>query len=122
MALADLCLQMPQQSDYVLRLMEAFSGSAMALLLVITLLPEELNNRDLRLGENRRQQIVDEFEQTCPAILQVIQDILAKPENRANSDIRTRCFKSLQQWIRLGVSPATCLCTGVTNSLSPIPV
>ena len=38
-------------------------------LLVLTHLPEELQNRDLRLGDQKREQILSEFEEECPAVL-----------------------------------------------------
>ena len=38
-------------------------------LLVLTHLPEELQNKDLRLGDQKRDQIMREFEEECPAVL-----------------------------------------------------
>ena len=66
LALADLCLQMPQQKDYLMDLMKHMEHNEPALLQILTMLPEELGNRDLRLGDNRRNQIEDEYEKMCP--------------------------------------------------------
>jgi hypothetical protein len=64
---------MPQKKDYIFHIIEALKDRQLALLLLLTVLPEELKNNDLRLGENRRNEVVDEFEKTCPAVLDVIQ-------------------------------------------------
>jgi len=107
LALADLCLQMPQQNDYLINLMQQMEEYQPALIQLLTMLPEELGNRDLRLGDNRRNQVEDEYEKMCPAVLDVIYKIFHN--SIQNAEIRTRCFKCLQQWIRLGITPASCL-------------
>ena len=42
------------------------------LLEVLTVLPEEVNSRSLRLGANRRAEILDDLTAACPVILQLL--------------------------------------------------
>lgn len=65
LALTDLALLMAAWSNPVLDLIEKFSGRPdllPALLEILKFLPEEINSRYLRLGANRREQIVKVLE------------------------------------------------------------
>ena len=83
LALADLVLQMPQTNDYLLALLRrvfkhdfkltiVFSWlktfislleeKQTVLLTLMTVIPEEYRNKNLRLGDRRRNQVYEEFE------------------------------------------------------------
>ncbi|KAG8288191.1 hypothetical protein J6590_020955 [Homalodisca vitripennis] len=69
LALADLALQMPTWQKPVLDLINQFNSTAVSPLLeVMTVLPEEVNSRTLRLGANRRQQVLQELTACVPVV------------------------------------------------------
>lgn len=71
LALADLALLMSAWRNPVLDLIDKFSNRPdllAPLLEILTLLPEEVNSRYLRLGANRRDEIVKELEANANAV------------------------------------------------------
>ena len=64
-------LKINSLQDYVMNLVSIFgrTNDSAKVLLVLTHLPEELQNKDLRLGDQKRDQIMREFEEECPAVL-----------------------------------------------------
>ena len=86
LALADLVLQMPQTNDYLLALLRPvfkhdfeltivsifiswlktiislLEEKQTVLLTLMTVIPEEYRNKNLRLGDRRRNQVYEEFE------------------------------------------------------------
>ncbi len=58
-AVADLALQMPEWKGFVADLIARFGQSRPFVLLeILVVLPEEVNSRHLRLGANRREEII----------------------------------------------------------------
>lgn len=110
-ALVDLSLQMQQKENYIFTLIQALKVNEQALLIVLALLPEELNNSSLRLGLNRRNTILEEFEGSCPHVLEHILIVLDRVQAKeaGNAKLRRMCYESIRQWIKLGSAPSSCL-------------
>lgn len=69
LALADLALQMTMWKRASLDLLNKFSQTNVwPLLEILTVLPEEVESRAIRLGENRRVELLQEFNECAPAI------------------------------------------------------
>lgn len=69
LALADLALQVPTWQKPVLDLIDRFSATnKLPLLEVMTVLPEEVNSRTLKIGANRRQQVLHELTACVPSV------------------------------------------------------
>lgn len=79
LALADLILQMASWQDPVIDLVQKFGNneeSLWPLLEILIVLPEEINSRFLRLGDNRRQQITDNFTRNGNCVLEFFVSII----------------------------------------------
>lgn len=75
LALADLALLMSEWVDPVTALIERLSGnenSLWPLINVITLIPEEVSSRHLRLGANRRDEIENQLRANSKMVLQLL--------------------------------------------------
>ncbi|CAG9853754.1 unnamed protein product [Phyllotreta striolata] len=70
LALADLALQMPDWRTPALDLIGRFSAgnNVWPLLEVLTVLPEELESRSVRLGENRRYEVLEDMKFCAPTV------------------------------------------------------
>lgn len=85
-------------------LIEKFSTkteSLQPLLLVLTFIPEEINSRSLRLGENRRKEVHNDLDSSSPLLLNFLQSCLmindATVLNHIELDI-IHCFTS---WVKM---------------------
>eukprot|EP00105_Crassostrea_gigas_P004006 XP_011417072.1 PREDICTED: transportin-3 isoform X1 [Crassostrea gigas] len=106
LALADLALQMASWKDASLDLIQKFGGNPhqMSFLLeVLTVLPEEVNSRSLRLGANRREEITKEFLKASPMMLQLLTAVIEDPSCDEKNQIKV--FRCLGSWFNLGVIP-----------------
>jgi len=73
LAIADLALQMTTWKSPVIYLInQSRPTNIWTLLELLTVLPEEVNSRSLRLGSNRRQQVLDDFSQSSSAVTQFL--------------------------------------------------
>jgi transportin-3 len=78
LALADLILQMASWVEPVIDLIQKFGdnvASLWPLLEILTVLPEEVNSRFLRLGANRRQQITTNFTTNGNSVLEFLVNV-----------------------------------------------
>ena len=78
------------------------SGRTWPLLEILIVLPEEVNSRHLRLGENRREDMTNELRQGA----QIVTDFLhACLNNQAqhNQQYKVNVFKCFTSWLALGV-------------------
>ncbi|GAB6030207.1 Transportin-3 [Chamberlinius hualienensis] len=108
LALADLALQMASWKSSVQDLIMRFGENAQqipSLLEVLTVLPEEINSRSLRLGANRRNDIVEQFNLGAPFVLQ----LLVQCMDCFKSDPRAliRVMRCLGSWFNIGVIPSS---------------
>ena len=71
--MADLALLMSSWLTPVEDLVARFGGShPVPLLEVLTVLPEEVGSRHLRLGANRRDQVFSYCTRSCPLVLNLL--------------------------------------------------
>ncbi|XP_025097718.1 transportin-3-like isoform X1 [Pomacea canaliculata] len=111
LALADLALQMPTWKNAVGDLIQRFGSNIQQLpflLEVLTVLPEEfnrsqVNSRSLRLGANRRAELLDELTGSCPVILQLLSACM----DSYADDIRVQAkvFRVIGSWFSIGAIP-----------------
>lgn len=106
LALADLALQMSSWKNSVTDLISRFGSNAQQLsflLEVLTVVPEEVNSRSLRLGANRRAEYLDELAAASPVILQLLTACIDNyPED---SRLQARCFRVIGSWFSVGAIP-----------------
>lgn len=96
LALADLALQMSSWQKPVLDLITKFSTSSLAPLLeILTVLPEEVNSSTLRLGANRRQEVIQDLSTCVPTVSEFLNVCLSSGGNNPQVQVRIlRCFTS----------------------------
>lgn len=87
-AVADLALQMPEWSNFIVDLIQRFGASRpFALLEILVVLPEEVNSRHLRLGSNRREEVIAAFKTSAGCVNEFLQACLAEKADE-NQQIR----------------------------------
>ncbi|XP_060531068.1 transportin-3 [Cylas formicarius] len=106
LALADLILQMPSWQRASLDLINRFSSQPYVwpLLEILTVLPEELESRSVRLGENRRVEVLEDLKLCAPTVIEFLKHCCITYSQNINDSIhiiaRTiRCFTS---WVSVG--------------------
>lgn len=108
LALADLALQMTSWKRAPLDLIGKFSQTNVwPLLEILTVLPEEIEKRNIRLGENRRLELVDEFKQCAETIEQFLQHCCKHYSGNFHDNVLVNitilcCFTS---WVSIGAIP-----------------
>lgn len=106
LALADLALLMSSWQNPILELIEKLSGNPNGiwpLILVITLLPEEMNSRYLRLGANRRKEIQLLLESNARTVLELLHACLANCQD--NPVMQHKVIKCFTSWISAHAIP-----------------
>ncbi|GFG31613.1 hypothetical protein Cfor_03192, partial [Coptotermes formosanus] len=100
LALADLALQMSSWQKPVVDLIGKFGRTNVwPLLEILTVLPEEVNSRLLRLGANRRLEVMQEFGSTAPTVTEFLKVCLSNGGENPHIHIRIlRCFTS---WVSI---------------------
>jgi transportin-3 len=102
LALADLALQMDNWDTVVQDCINRYGTQykhVLILLSILMVLPEEIGNRYLKLGENRRTKWRQLFEQQCSGILQLLSSCLSYWGE--DGEIQIRVFECLGSWITL---------------------
>lgn len=110
LALADLILLMASWQKPIESLLEKFAtnrDSIQPLLVTLTFIPEEIDSRHLRLGDNRRKQVLKELDTSSTILLSFLQNCLVNNEGavvqRIHFDVIT-CFTS---WVKMKCIPLT---------------
>ncbi|XP_077999883.1 transportin-3-like [Glandiceps talaboti] len=106
LALSDLALQMVLWKNASKDMMQRFGNDPKYLpflLEVLTVMPEEVNSRTLRLGANRRQELTQDFSQSVTMMISLLSNCL---EKTTETRLLTKVFKCLASWFNLGVIPA----------------
>jgi Exportin 1-like protein. len=86
LALADLALQMSSWQKPVVDLIGKFGRTNVwPLLEILTVLPEEVNSRLLRLGANRRLEVMQEFGSTAPTVTEFLVSFILTKSSRLAS-------------------------------------
>uniref|UniRef100_A0A1E1XKR9 Transportin-3 n=1 Tax=Amblyomma sculptum TaxID=1581419 RepID=A0A1E1XKR9_AMBSC len=104
LGMANLALQMATWKSPVVDLISRFGCSAPhipVLLEVLTVLPEELNSRCLRLGANRRNEVIEMFTQVSGQVVQLL-DACLQPAQNPDDRLRARVFRCLGSWFSVG--------------------
>lgn len=99
LALADLALLMSSWQNPVMELIEKLSGnpaSIWPLIVIITLIPEEINSRYLRLGANRREEIFKQLETNSAIVSNLLTACLANSTTMPHMMKVIKCYTS---WI-----------------------
>ncbi|KAI0229583.1 Transportin-3 [Lamellibrachia satsuma] len=100
LAVADLSLQMATWKDPVPELIQKFGQNPQQwnfLLELLTVLPEEINSRSLRLGANRRAEITEELVKASPMMVQLLIAVLET--KRDDMRIGAKVFRCLSSWL-----------------------
>ena len=71
-----------------------------ALLEILTVLPEEVHSHHLRLGSNRRDDIVRDLNASLPMVLEFLKSILVE-KGVADGTYKSGVFKCLRSWLTL---------------------
>ncbi|CAB3372965.1 Hypothetical predicted protein [Cloeon dipterum] len=100
LAMADLALQMTSWQNPIEDLIHKYSQTNMwPLLEILTVLPEEVNSRLLRLGANRRNEVTAELSNHSKIVLEYLKACLAQGSNNHQLNIKVlKCFTS---WISI---------------------
>ncbi|KAG5683629.1 hypothetical protein PVAND_012902 [Polypedilum vanderplanki] len=104
LALADLLLLMASWMKPVDDLIKKFSqktDSIQPLLMLLTFIPEELDARYLRIGENRRKQILNELDTSSPIILSFLQSCLMINDTSILQHIYVDVIQCFTAWVKM---------------------
>lgn len=115
LAIADLSLLMSTWNNPVLSLIEKLSvnsNTLRPLLIVLTLIPEEVNSRYLRLGANRREEILKDLKLNSRTVSEFLNVCLRNIDQYP--DIQSDVFKCFTSWISIH---AISLCDITDNAI-----
>lgn len=104
LAIADLALQMASWKGCVHTLIEKYSDdiSSMSFLIeILTVLPEEVHSRSLRIGANRRTEIVEDLAFCSTSVIALLETCVEKSGN--DEKMLIKVFRCLGSWFNLGV-------------------
>uniref|UniRef100_A0AAG5CVM2 Transportin-3 n=1 Tax=Anopheles atroparvus TaxID=41427 RepID=A0AAG5CVM2_ANOAO len=102
LALADLALLMSSWRKPVATLLERFSNNQhmmYALIELLTLIPEEVNSRHLRLGANRRKEILLELESDSTLVGEYLTMCLMN--GNESELLRAKILKCFTSWVQI---------------------
>ncbi|KAM4747695.1 transportin-3 isoform 1-T1 [Rhinophrynus dorsalis] len=104
LAIADLALQMASWKGCVQTLVESYSNDVTSLpflLEILTVLPEEVHSRSLRIGANRRAEIIEDLAYYSSTVVSLLMTCADKAGENEKMLIKT--FRCLGSWFNLGV-------------------
>ncbi|KAG9335458.1 hypothetical protein JZ751_004587, partial [Albula glossodonta] len=104
LAIADLALQMASWKGCVHTLIEKYSAevsSMMFLIEILTVLPEEVHSRSLRIGANRRTEIIEDLAYYSSTVVTLLMSCVEK--TGSNEKVLIKVFRCLGSWFNLGV-------------------
>ncbi|KAA0720943.1 Transportin-3 Importin-12 [Triplophysa tibetana] len=104
LAIADLALQMASWKGCVHTLIEKYGNdvSSMPFLIeILTVLPEEVHSRSLRIGSNRRTEIIEDLAYYSTTVVALLVTCTEKSGN--NEKMLIKVFRCLGSWFNLGV-------------------
>ncbi|XP_053679296.1 transportin-3 [Anopheles nili] len=102
LALADLALLMSSWHKPVATLLQRFSNNPnmmYALIELLTLIPEEVNSRHLRLGANRRKEILLDLESDSTLVGEYLTMCLVN--GNENELLRSKILKCFTSWVQI---------------------
>ncbi|KAJ0175870.1 hypothetical protein K1T71_009029 [Dendrolimus kikuchii] len=99
LALADLALQMPSWQNCINDLIKSFSNkNDFALLEVLTVLPQEIDSSNLKLGQNRREDIKRELRTNSQLVMLFLKESITSSQN---TDVALKIIKCMTSWINV---------------------
>lgn len=99
-ALAHLALQMGSWKNAAVDIASRYNSLKTCFILeLLTVLPEEVNSRTLRLGANRRSEIYTEFSENLPAVNQLLELCLTSEPN--DERVKIRSYKCFASWLNI---------------------
>ncbi|KPP76261.1 transportin-3-like [Scleropages formosus] len=104
LAIADLALQMASWKGCVHTLIEKYSSDISSLpflMEILTVLPEEVHSRSLRIGANRRAEIIEDLAYYSSTVVTLLVSCAEKAGN--DEKILIKVFRCLSSWFNLGV-------------------
>lgn len=104
LALADLLLLMASWHKPVENLIARFSqntDSIQPLLMLLTFIPEEIDARYLRIGENRRKQILNELDSSSAIILNFLHSCLMINDSSILQHIYVDIIQCFTAWVKM---------------------
>uniref|UniRef100_A0A6Q2Y1G4 Uncharacterized protein n=1 Tax=Esox lucius TaxID=8010 RepID=A0A6Q2Y1G4_ESOLU len=104
LAIADLALQMASWKGCVHTLIEKYSNdvSSMTFLIeILTVLPEEVHSRSLRIGANRRTEIIEDLAYYSSTVVTLLGSCVEK--TGSDEKMLIKVFRCLGSWFNLGV-------------------
>ncbi|XP_028809640.1 transportin-3 isoform X2 [Denticeps clupeoides] len=104
LAIADLALQMASWKGCVHTLIEKYGNdiSAMPFLIeILTVLPEEVHSRSLRIGANRRSEIIEDLAFYSTTVVSLLLGCVEK--SASDEKMFIKVFRCLGSWFNLGV-------------------
>ena len=105
LGLADLALQMGSWKHSAKDMMEKFGANQQHwhfLLEFLTVLPEEMDSRALKLGENRRKEVNDELTANCPLLLELLTSIV---DTGCDERLQTKVIRTVGSWFNVYALP-----------------
>uniref|UniRef100_A0A1Q3F9K1 Transportin-3 n=1 Tax=Culex tarsalis TaxID=7177 RepID=A0A1Q3F9K1_CULTA len=102
LALADLALLMSSWRKPVATLLERFSSNPHmmnAVIELLTLIPEEINSRYLRLGANRRKDVLTELETDASLVGEYL--LMCLMNCNDNEVLQTKILKCFAAWVQI---------------------
>lgn len=102
LALADLALLMSSWHKPVVTLLERFSNNASmmnAVIELLTLIPEEINSRYLRLGANRRKEVLTELENDSNLVGNYL--LMCLMNCNDNEILQMKILKCFTSWVNI---------------------
>uniref|UniRef100_A0A8C1HUF8 Transportin 3 n=1 Tax=Cyprinus carpio carpio TaxID=630221 RepID=A0A8C1HUF8_CYPCA len=104
LAIADLALQMASWKGCVHTLIEKYSNdvSSMPFLIeILTVLPEEVHSRSLRIGANRRSEIIEDLAYYSTTVVTLL--VTCAEKSGHDEKMLIKVFRCLGSWFNLGV-------------------
>ncbi|XP_013855080.1 transportin-3 isoform X2 [Austrofundulus limnaeus] len=104
LAIADLALQMASWKGCVHTLIEKYNNdiSSMPFLIeILTVLPEEVHSRSLRIGANRRTEIIEDLAFYSTTLVTLLTSCVEK--TGTDEKMLIKVFRCLGSWFNLGV-------------------
>uniref|UniRef100_A0A8C2A5V4 Transportin-3 n=2 Tax=Cyprinus carpio TaxID=7962 RepID=A0A8C2A5V4_CYPCA len=104
LAIADLALQMASWKGCVHTLIEKYSNdvSSMPFLIeILTVLPEEVHSRSLRIGANRRTEIIEDLAYYSTTVVTLL--VTCAEKSGHDEKMLIKVFRCLGSWFNLGV-------------------
>ncbi|XP_053506699.1 transportin-3 [Ictalurus furcatus] len=112
LAIADLALQMASWKGCVHTLIEKYSNDVTSmpfLIEILTVLPEEVHSRSLRIGANRRTEIIEDLAYYSTTVVTLLMTCLEK--SGSDEKMLIKVFRCLGSWFNLGVLDSNFMAT-----------